>query len=92
MEGDWTCVKEFLRCKIYKKAGTVSLPKRKLQELTQLLSILVTQLRIVCKELECLVGKHCYMHLVVPGAVSHLYHIHSALSHGGEYRATYLHL
>ena len=39
------------------------------------------------KELECLVGKLRSMHLAVPGAVAHLYHIQRALSQAGTDRA-----
>ena len=39
------------------------------------------------KELECLVGKLCSMHLEMPGAVAHLYYIQRALTQGGKDRA-----
>ena len=39
------------------------------------------------KDLERLVGKLLYMHLAVPGAVAHLYHIQRALAEAGEDRA-----
>ena len=39
------------------------------------------------KDLELLVGKLCSMHLVVPGAVAHLYHIQSKLTQVGADRA-----
>ena len=38
---------------------------------------------MVLKDLECLVRKLRSMHLVVPGAVAHLYHIQRALSQVG---------
>ena len=39
------------------------------------------------KELERLVGKLRFMHLAVPGAVAHLYHIQRALFQAGTDRA-----
>ena len=74
-EGDWECVKEILGWTINTEAGTVALPERKLQELQDLLDIPISQRRMGRKELEGLVGKLHSMHLVVPRAVAHLYHI-----------------
>ena len=51
------------------------------------MSITNTQRRMGRKALEHLVGKHRYMHLVVPGAVAHLFHIQRALNQGGVDRA-----
>ena len=62
------------------EAGTVSLPEQKHPELLQLLAIPATQRRMERKEQECLVEKIRSMHLAVPGAVLHLYHIQSALA------------
>ena len=42
-----------------------------------------TQHRIGRKDLERLVGKLRSMHLAVPGAVAHLFHIQRALNQGG---------
>ena len=86
-EGDWECVKEVLRWTINTKAGTVALPERKLQELRDLLDIPTSQQRMGGKELERLVGKLRSMHLAVPGAVAHLYHIQCALSQAETNRA-----
>ena len=36
------------------------------------------------KYLERLVGKLCYMHLAVSGAVAHLYHLQRALAQAGK--------
>ena len=41
-----------------------------------------TQLRMGRKDLECLVVKIRSMHLAVPGAVAHLFHIQCALNQG----------
>ena len=62
------------------EAGTVALPDQKHLELLQLLTIPNMQLRMGRKELESLVGKLFSMHLAVPGAVAHLYHIQRALT------------
>ena len=32
------------------------------------------------KDIECLVGKICSMHLVVPGSVAHMFHIQRAMT------------
>ena len=76
-------MKEVLGWTINTEAGTVAPPKRKFQELTQLLDILSMQRCIGQKELERLVGKLHSMYLVVPGVVVHLYHIQCALVQRG---------
>ena len=85
-QGDWTYEKEVLGWLIDTERGTVALPELKHLELLQLLSITATKRRIGQKELRRLVGKLRSMHLVVPGAVAQLSHIHSALKQGGKYR------
>ena len=69
------------------EAGTVDLPEPKHLELLQLLAILATQLQMVQKELERLVGKLRSMHLAVTVEVAHLYHIQRTLTHGGKDRS-----
>ena len=81
-EGYWTCVKEVLGWILDTEAGTFTLPERKLEELLTLVDIPTTQLRMGRKDLERLVGKLRSMHLVVPGAVPHLFCIHRALNQG----------
>ena len=56
-------------------------------ELLQLLAIPDMQRRMGRKKLERLVGKIRSMHLAVPGAVAHIYHIQRALTQGGRARA-----
>ena len=86
-EGDWTCVKEVMGWILDTEAGTVILPERKRKELLTLVDIPATQSRTGRKKLECLVGKLRSMHLAVPGAVAHLFHIQGALNQGGVDRA-----
>ena len=86
-EGGWTCVKEFLGWILDTEAGTVTLPERKFEELLALVDIPATQHRMGRKDLERLVGKLCSMHLAVPVAVAHLFHIQCALNQGGVDRA-----
>ena len=76
-------MKEVLEWMIDTEAGTVALQEQKLQELNQLVAIPATERRIGRKEMERLVGKVCSMHLTVPEAVAHLYHIQRDLVHGG---------
>ena len=83
-EGDWGCVKEVLGRIINTKAETVALPERKLQELQALLDIPISQRRMGRNELEQLVGKLRSMHLAVPGAVVHIYHIQPCTGPGGD--------
>ena len=82
-EGYWTCVKEVLGWILNTEAGTVTLPERKLEELLTPVDIPATQRRMGRKDLEGLVGKFRSMHLAVPGAVAHLFHIQQALDQGG---------
>ena len=86
-EGGWTCAKEVLGWILDTYAGTVTLPERKIEELLTLVDIPATQRRMGQKDLERLVGKPCSMHLAVPGAVAHLFHIQRALNQGGLDRA-----
>ena len=86
-EGDWEFVKKVPGWIIDTEAGTVALPERKLQELQDLLDIPTSQQQLGKKELERLVGKLRSMHLAVPGAVAHLYHIQCVLSQAGTDRA-----
>ena len=82
-EGGWICIKEVLGWKIYMEVGTVTLPERKLRELLTLVGILLTQLCMVRKDIERLVGKLLSMHIAVPGAVAHFYHIQGTLTQEG---------
>ena len=79
-EGDWTCVKEVLGWILDTEAGTV-------EELLTLVDIPATQRRMVQEDLERLVEKLRSMHLTVPGAVTHLFHIQRTLNQGGVHRA-----
>ena len=79
-EGDWTYVKEVLRCILDTEAGTVTLLERNIEKLLTLVDILATQHRMVRKDIERLSGKLRSMHLAVPGAVAHLFHIQRALN------------
>ena len=81
-KGDWTCVKEVLGRILDTEAGTVTLPERILEELLTLVDIPPTQRRMGRKYLERLVGKLRSIHLAVPGAVAHLFHIQRALDQG----------
>ena len=85
--GDWTCVKDFLGWILDTEAGTVTLPERKLEEILTLVDIPATQRRMGQEDLEFLVGKLCSMHLAVPGAVVHFFHIQSVLNQRGVDRA-----
>ena len=83
-EGNWTRKKEVLEWRINMEAGMVALPDQKHLELLQLLAIADMQRWMGQMVLERLVGKLHSLHLAVPGAVAHLYHIQSALTQGGK--------
>ena len=51
------------------------------------MDIPATQRRMGQEDLEFLVGKLCSMHLAVPGAVVHFFHIQSVLNQRGVDRA-----
>ena len=74
---------EVLGWTIVAEAVPVSLLERKLQEFLTIVDILATQRCMGQKDLEHWVGKLRSMHLAVPGAVEHLYHIQRALAQGG---------
>ena len=69
------------------ESGTVTLPERKLEELLTLVDISATQRRMGRKDQERLVGKLRSMHIVVPGVVSHLFHVQRALNQRGVDRS-----
>ena len=78
-ERDWECVKEVRGCIINTEVRTFAPPERNLQELWDLLDIPISKQLMGRKEMERLLSKLCSMHLAVPGAVVHIYHIHLAL-------------
>ena len=82
-EGDWTCVKKVLGWILDTEAGTVTLPERNPEELFTLVNIPPPQSRMGRKDMERLVGKLRCIHLAVPGAVAHLFHVQRALNQGG---------
>ena len=82
-EGNWNCIKKVLGGTIEMEVGTVAFLERKLWKLLNLVGIPATQRCTDKKDLERLVGNLCFMHLPVPGAVAHLYHIQHALAQGG---------
>ena len=65
------------------EAGTVTLLERKFQELRDLLAIWTNHRRMRMKYIKRLVRKLCSMHLAVPGAVEHIYHLQMVLAQGG---------
>ena len=69
------------------KAGTLRLSARRLKDLRQLLSIPLTQRQISRKKIERLIGKLRSMHLAIPGAIGHFYHIQKALTHASSTKA-----
>ena len=81
-----TCVKEVMGWILATEASIVALPERKLQRLLTLVDIPANQRQMGQKGLERLVGKLHFMHLAVPGAVAHLFHIQRTLIWGGDFR------
>ena len=82
-EGDCTCIGEGLGWNLDTEVGTVTLLERKIRELLTLVDIPATQPQKGRKDLERLVGKLLYMHLMVPGEVAHLFNIQHAMTQGG---------
>ena len=79
-DGDWATIKEILGWILDTGTGTLRLSKKRMTELLELLDILPTQRRMSTKNLERLIGKLRSMHLAVPGAVGHVYHIQLSLT------------
>ena len=82
-EGKWTCVKEVLGWTLDMEAGVVTLTEQKIRELLTLLDIPAAHFWMVWKDLERLVRNIYSMHLAVPGAMDHLFHIQRDLTQGG---------
>ena len=77
-------MKEVLGWILDTEAGTVTLPERKLRGASHSVGYIpLTQSKMGRKDMECLVGKLRSMHLVVPGAVEHLFHVQRALNQVG---------
>ena len=74
-EGLWACVKEVLGWILDTEAGTVTLTERNLEEVLILVDLPATLSRMGRKGLECLVWKLHSIHITVPEAVAHLFHI-----------------
>jgi hypothetical protein len=80
-DGDWDTEKEILGWTIDTNSGTLRLSEKCLKDLRNLLNIPPSQRRISRKKLERLIGKLRSMHLAIPGAIGHFYHIQKALTH-----------
>ena len=65
------------------EAVTVALQERKLQDLLTCMDLTASQRHITRKYMEFLIGKLHSVHLIVPGAVAHIYHIHLDLTQVG---------
>ena len=79
-DGNWAQIKEILGWPINAQYGTLRLPSKRLAELRILLSIPPYQRRMATKKLERLIGKLRSIHLAIPGAVGHFYHLQMALT------------
>ena len=88
--GSWSWMKEILGWDIDTVAGTICLPPRRLAELKELLPIPPSQRRLAVDKLRKLIGKLRSMHLAVPGAIGHFYHLQKALTTAGSGRRAYL--
>ena len=91
-DGDWYQVKEIIGWIISTQGGTLRLPPKRLAELNILLAIPPSQRRMSTKKLERLIGKLRSMHLPIPGAVGHFYHLQMAFtaSHHASRATAYL--
>ena len=88
-DGNWSVSKEILGWIINSASGTISLSPKRITDLNTLLDIPPTQHRMSRKKLERLIGKLRSMHLAVPGAIGHFYHIQMALTKANR-RTAYL--
>ena len=75
--GSWLPVKEILGWILDTHRGTLQLPEKHRLELTDLLQIPASQRRIPMDKLRRLIGKLRLLHLAVPSAIGHFYHIYS---------------
>ena len=87
VEGYWTCVKELIEWTVDMEEGTVAHPDIKHQDFLELFNLPALQHHMVCKDLEKIIGKLHYIHLVVPGAVARIYHLQRTLTQCDEDRA-----
>ena len=92
VDGDWAHIKEIFGCLISNQDGTLRLPPKWLVELKIILAIPPSQRRMSTKKLERLIGKLRSMHLPIPGAVGHFYHLQMAFtaSHHASRATAYL--
>ena len=88
-DGDWDVTKEILGWVVNSATGTISLSQKRRADLETLLAIPSTQHRMARKKLERLIGKLRSMHLAIPGAIGHFYHIQMALTKANR-RTAYL--
>ena len=88
-DGDWSVIKEILGWIINSADGIISLSLKRIEDLDMLLNIPSKQHRMSRKKLERLIGKLRSMHLAIPGAIGHFYHIQMALTKANR-RTTYL--
>ena len=88
-DGNWQTSKEILGWIIDSNTGTISLSEKRIQDLDMLLRIPASQHRMSRKKLERLIGKLRSMHLAIPGAIGHFYHIQMALTKANR-RTAYL--
>ena len=79
-DGDWEVSKVILGWIINTSKGTISLSPKCLSDLYQLLDISPAQQCMSRKKLERLIGKLRSMHLAIPSAIGHFYHIQKALT------------
>ena len=89
-DGSWLPVKEILGWILDTSQGTLQLPEKRRQELRQLLQIPASQRRISVDKLRRLIGKLRSLHLAVPGAIGHFYHLQTALTQAGSGRRAYM--
>ena len=92
LQGDvsWIPVKEVLVWILNTKQGALQLSEKRHLELQELLDISSNQRRISVDKLRHLIGKLRSLHLAVPGAIGHFYHLQTALTHAGTIRQAYI--
>ena len=88
--GNWEIRKDILGWAVDTAWGSPQLPKKRISKLSALIDTPSSQRRFSVDKLRRLIVKLIYMHMSVPGAIGHFYHIQLALTCVVTRRCDYL--